>query len=234
MWMNAFHLVDFFTGFLPLLAGLSVLGIDLVSPDEGFVLFFGVAPMLFDRLWLVVVGLSSNLLLDLILDGCLVVVGIDCLGVVLLCLFRESLLAISSGVGSTFVLDFLAYDCDMVDCLRTLFVMSLFSSIVESSRCNSRDDSKGLSLFFTLRFTFPLMGDPFESSIELSVEMFDSINLSDRLNFGVAESQGSVVSIYNILWRYLVQSLDCLIDDCLSTLFVMSLVSSRQDSNCYG
>ena len=45
--MNAFHLVDFFTGFLPLLAGLSVLGIDLVSPDEGLVLFFGVAPMLF-------------------------------------------------------------------------------------------------------------------------------------------------------------------------------------------
>lgn len=166
----------------------------MVSPDDGFVLFFGVAPMLFDRLWLVVLGLSSNLLLDLILDGCLVVVGIDFLGVVLLCLFRESLLAISSGVGSTFVLDLLAYDCDMVDCLRTLFVMSLVSS-----RFNSRDESKGLSLFFTLRFTFPLMADPFESSIELSVEMFDSINLSDRLNFGVAESQGSVVSIYIIL-----------------------------------
>ena len=172
--------------------------------------------MLFDRLWLVVVGLSSNLLLDLILDGCLVVIGIDCLGVVLLCLFRESLLAISSGVGSTFVLNFLAYDCDMVDCLRTLFVMSLVSS-----RFNSRDESKGLSLLLTLR----LMGDPFESSIELSVEMFDSINLSDGLNFEVAESQGSVVSIYNFLWRYLVQSLDCLFDDCHSTLFVMSLVS---------
>ena len=47
MWINAFHLVDFFTGFLPLLAGLSVLGFYLVSPDVGFVLFSGVAPMLF-------------------------------------------------------------------------------------------------------------------------------------------------------------------------------------------
>jgi hypothetical protein len=38
-----------------------------------------------------------------------------------------------------------------------------------------------------LRFTFPLMADPFEGSIKLSVEMFDSINLSDRLNFGVVK-----------------------------------------------
>ena len=58
-------------------------------------------------------------------------------------------------------------------------MMSLFSSSMESCRFNSRDDSKGLSLFLTLR----LMGDPFEISIELSVEIFDSINLSDRLNF---------------------------------------------------